>query len=94
MSEEQTISFLVNENEWKLLKEPCMLGAVAAEKVDKAVLENGNYRIVLTDDELEDLAGYAAASAGLLHQVVRIQSILSLNCFLDTLRSKSIPNLG
>lgn len=57
------ISFLVDKNELKLLKEACLCGAGADKNIKNAVKEGDKYHIEFLCEELDDLAGYIASCA-------------------------------
>lgn len=99
-SSERKISFLVTKRELKLLEETCLYGADADANLETAVPEKDQYRLTFSYEELDDLAGFAAACAN--HETSRrkrdqfdelcdkINSFLKLS---DSLRGRSLEDL-
>ena len=52
------ITFWVNKKEFKLFEQACLYGADPEQIINKAVEENGKYRISLSYDDLEELSDY------------------------------------
>ncbi len=57
------ISFLIDKNDIRLLKEACLYGAGARNVIKNAISENGKFRLDFYYEELDDLAGYIAHCA-------------------------------
>ena len=57
------IAFLVDKNEFNLLKKACLYGADADKNLEKAVKEGDKYHLEFSYEELDDLAGYVANCA-------------------------------
>lgn len=84
----------------KLLKEVCLYGAEADRDLEEAVVEKGKYRLSFSYEELDDFAGFVAASAN--HEKShrkrdqfdklcdKIESFLKLS---DSLSGKSLEDL-
>jgi hypothetical protein len=59
----RNISLFADKKEIELLEEACIFGADADENIEKAVKEEGGYRIYFSYEELDDLADFVAECA-------------------------------
>ena len=63
-NETQRITFLVTKNEMALLEEACEYGADADQNLELAIpVKDNKYQLYFLYEELDDLAGFVAASA-------------------------------